>query len=168
LSIADTTYQAAALGKSTHQRPLFFRFLITEVGCDGQTSGNVNVPIGYAGSISSSAIISGARLSGTFPAAKVRNEEVTYFYREPTQKPELSGFALLLAETIETNDKTPFEQKAMPLGDFFLFTEEMYKLFTLNTGEKDSVKTICRPTSLRVKVGDIEVDVTFSHTDDTK
>ncbi len=48
--------------------------------CDGQMSGDVVVPLGYAGSIgAASTRIRGARLSGSFPADDVRTEQVTYF-----------------------------------------------------------------------------------------
>lgn len=72
--------------------------LAVVIGCDGQLSGTTIVPIGYAGSLGNPAArIAGARLSGTFPALAVRSQQVTYFYRTPTQAPATSGFNALVA-----------------------------------------------------------------------
>jgi len=64
-------------------------------GVDGQVSGTVVVPIGYAGSIGGSPIKL-ARLSGTFKATLVRAEAVDYFIRTPDLEPTASGLSLLL------------------------------------------------------------------------
>lgn len=56
------------------------------VGCPGALSGNVTIPVGYAGSIGgASSQIRGARLSGSFPASAVRASRVSYFSKTPTQ-----------------------------------------------------------------------------------
>jgi hypothetical protein len=58
------------------------------VGCDGQVSGSVRVPIGYAGSLGNPAAqIAGARLSGTFLASMVQDQEIDYFLRTPDRVP---------------------------------------------------------------------------------
>jgi hypothetical protein len=55
------------------------------VACPTQPSGNTRVPIGYAGSIGG-ASIKGDRLTTTFKAQSVRDEKVSYFWKEPLQE----------------------------------------------------------------------------------
>lgn len=55
--------------------------LAVVVGCDGQLSGTVIVPVGYAGSINAAARLDGGRLSGTFKADLVRSEGLNYFVK---------------------------------------------------------------------------------------
>jgi len=58
------------------------------VGCDGQASGEVTVPVGYAGSIENPATqIDGARLSGTVAATMVRSEGLDYYFKPPDRVP---------------------------------------------------------------------------------
>lgn len=55
------------------------------VGCDGQHSGAVSVPVGYAGSLhNESARLNGGRLSGTFLATTVQEEGINYFITSAT------------------------------------------------------------------------------------
>jgi len=132
------------------------------VGCDGQMSGNKIVPIGYAGSLNSSAIIAGARLSGTFPATKVRNEDVTYFFREPTQTPDLSAFGSLLAATSTPLDDASTEERLSLLREAASVMEIMFEQLKPINEKKKTAKMLGKPSSLRVKVGDIELEATFS------
>src|SRR6185312_15974869 len=54
------------------------------VGCDGQISGKVTVPVGYAGSLESPAAqLDGGRLSGTFATTMVRSEALDYYFKPP-------------------------------------------------------------------------------------
>lgn len=56
--------------------------LAVVVGCDGQLSDTIIVPLGYAGSIDAEdKRLSGGRLSGTFKAAWVREEKIDYYYK---------------------------------------------------------------------------------------
>jgi hypothetical protein len=71
--------------------------LAVVVGCNGQMSGNVTVPVGYAGSVASGARLNGGRLSGTFNAQTVRDENLSYYYRDAQRIPESEPFAMLLA-----------------------------------------------------------------------
>lgn len=58
------------------------------VGCDGQVSGTVVVPVGYAGSLENPAAqLDGGRLSGTFLADMVRNEGLDYYIKAPDRVP---------------------------------------------------------------------------------
>jgi hypothetical protein len=53
------------------------------IGDPAQLSGNVPVPICYAGSLNSSARVQRRRISETFPAADARNNRIAYFSRTP-------------------------------------------------------------------------------------
>lgn len=65
-------------GTSTHGH------LAVVCGCPGQLSGDVVVPLAFAGSIlGPEARIRGTRLSGSFPADDVRNGLVSYFSKAP-------------------------------------------------------------------------------------
>jgi hypothetical protein len=55
--------------------------LAVVVGCDGQVSGTVTVPVGYAGALNPIARLDGGRLSGTFQAEMVRSEGINYFIK---------------------------------------------------------------------------------------
>lgn len=57
--------------------------LAVVIGCDGEQSGSVNVPMGYAGSLRTSARLAGGRLSSTFNAELVRSERLNYFITAP-------------------------------------------------------------------------------------
>ena len=59
------------------------------VGCDGQTSGQTIVPLGYAGSLGNpGARLDGGRLSGTFSAKMVRSEQLNYYFKPPDRIPD--------------------------------------------------------------------------------
>ncbi len=134
------------------------------VGCDGQLSGGKIVPIGYAGSISQdhTTRIKGARLSGTFPATKVREEKVTYFFMEPTQTPDLSAFSLLMAASSEPFYETKDGDRISLLREAALVMEKMFDQFKSNNEKKNNAETLYKLASLRVKIGDIELEATFS------
>lgn len=70
--------------------------LAVVVGCDGQTSGTVTVPVGYAGSLKPSARLNGGRLTGTFNAQTVREEKLPYYTRAAERIPAAPPFAMLL------------------------------------------------------------------------
>lgn len=55
--------------------------LAVVVGDDGQLSGNVLVPICYAGSLSANARIARGRVSGTFGATVAQQSKISYFSR---------------------------------------------------------------------------------------
>ncbi len=58
------------------------------VGCDGQASSEVTVPVGYAGSLENPAAqLDGGRLSGTFAATMVRSEGLDYYFKPPDPAP---------------------------------------------------------------------------------
>jgi len=58
------------------------------VGCDGQISGTVMVPLGYAGALDNPpAQLRGGRLSGTFDADLVRSEGLDYYAKLPDRTP---------------------------------------------------------------------------------
>ena len=58
------------------------------VGCDGQVSGAVTVPVGYAGSIENPAAqLDGGRISGTFAETMVRSEALDYYFKPPDRQP---------------------------------------------------------------------------------
>lgn len=81
-------------GLSSRELDAAHGHLALVIGVDGQRSGAVIVPIAYAGSIGRAAI-AGKRLSGSFPAALVRNAKVEYFIRTPDTEPAASGMAIL-------------------------------------------------------------------------
>ena len=57
------------------------------VGCDGQVSGDVAVPVGYAGSLENPAAqLDGGRLSGTFAATMVRSEALDYYFKPAARR----------------------------------------------------------------------------------
>jgi hypothetical protein len=57
------------------------------VGCDGQASGAVTVPVGYAGSLENPAAqLNGGRISGTFAATMVRSESLDYYFKSPDRQ----------------------------------------------------------------------------------
>lgn len=64
------------------------------VGIDGEISGSVIVPIGYAGSIGGAAIHE-ARLTGTFRATLVRAEQVDYYIATPEFEPAAEPLDIL-------------------------------------------------------------------------
>lgn len=68
--------------------------LAVVIGVDGQQSGQVIVPLGYAGSLGA-APLAGGRLSGTFPARLVRGGQIEYFLCKPDTEPAASAMLIL-------------------------------------------------------------------------
>lgn len=66
------------------------------VGDDGQLSGEVIVPICYAGSLNSVARVARGRVSGTFGADSARKSKISYFSRAVQIVPEESALSRLL------------------------------------------------------------------------
>lgn len=80
--------------------------LAVVAGEDGQLSGSVIVPMGYAGSIGGAAIF-GERLTGTFSAPLVRQELVDYFISTPDIEPAGEVLGLLRhAELLATHTRS--------------------------------------------------------------
>lgn len=66
------------------------------VGDDGQNSGNVLVPICYAGSLNPSARVQRKRVSETFGSTMARESKISYFSRLPQTLPQLTAVDRLL------------------------------------------------------------------------
>jgi hypothetical protein len=70
--------------------------LAVVVGDDGGNSGEVLVPICYAGSLSSNARVARERVSGTFGTDNARQSRISYFSRSVDTEPSAKALDLLV------------------------------------------------------------------------
>jgi hypothetical protein len=81
---------------------------------------------------------------------------------EPTQTPDLSAFSLLMAASSEPFYETKDGDRISLLREAALVMEKMFDQFKSNNEKKNNAETLYKLASLRVKIGDIELEATFS------
>jgi hypothetical protein len=96
---AATSGQFVLAGLTSQELGKAHGHLAIVAGVAGALSGNVVVPIGYAGSIGSGAIFH-ERLSGSFKATLVRESKVEYFIRKPDIEPAASALNIILETAV--------------------------------------------------------------------